>query len=168
MPAAFRYALAVSRRTPVSCSIRRKGHPRRPNAITCCLFPSLKTFFFAQDVAHADEGYKALRRSQRPGVSLAGFEVTFIGRICVTPAETEIQTSESGRAIGIHSPVYEMPNNQGVTKAASAITREIVSSILKLPSTEKNAKAVFPRRTDTSKLRDCQINASSSGRGGQV
>ena len=41
--AAFRYALAVSRRTPVSCSIRRKDQPRRPNAITCCCFSSRKT-----------------------------------------------------------------------------------------------------------------------------
>jgi hypothetical protein len=50
---------------------------------------NLLSFFFAQDVAHADEGYKALCRSQRPGVSLAGFEVTFIGRLCVI-AEAEI------------------------------------------------------------------------------
>jgi hypothetical protein len=44
----------------------------------------LLSFVFAQGVAHADEGYKALRRSQRPGVSLAGFQVTFIGRFWVT------------------------------------------------------------------------------------
>jgi hypothetical protein len=36
-------ALAVSRRTPVSCSMRRKGHPRCPNAMTCCRLSWLKT-----------------------------------------------------------------------------------------------------------------------------
>jgi hypothetical protein len=44
-------------------------------------------FRFAQDVAHIDEGYRALRRIQRPRAlsSLAGFQVTFIGRFWVTP-----------------------------------------------------------------------------------
>jgi hypothetical protein len=43
-------------------------------------------FRFAQDVAHIDEGYRALRRIQRPraSFSLAGFQVTFIGRFWVT------------------------------------------------------------------------------------
>src|SRR6266481_3526489 len=43
IPAAFRYAPAVSRRTPVACSMRRKGHPSFPSAMTCCFFSSLKT-----------------------------------------------------------------------------------------------------------------------------
>src|SRR5262245_42166322 len=43
IPAAFRYAPAVSRRTPVSCSIRRSVQPSFPNAMTCCFFSSLKT-----------------------------------------------------------------------------------------------------------------------------
>src|SRR5580704_17723358 len=43
IPAAFRYPLAVSRRTPVVCSIRRSDQPSRPRAITCCFFSSLKT-----------------------------------------------------------------------------------------------------------------------------
>jgi hypothetical protein len=43
-------------------------------------------FRFAQDVAHIDEGYRALRRIQRPraSFSLAGFQVTPIGRFWVT------------------------------------------------------------------------------------
>ncbi len=47
---------------------------------------SLVFFRFAQDVAHIDEGYRALRRIQRPraSFSLAGFQVTFIGRFWVT------------------------------------------------------------------------------------
>ncbi len=43
IPAAFRYALAVSRRTPVACSMRRSDHPSRPSASTCCFLSSLKT-----------------------------------------------------------------------------------------------------------------------------
>lgn len=44
IPAAFRYELAVSRRTPVASWIRRSDHPSRPSASTCCFFSSLKTF----------------------------------------------------------------------------------------------------------------------------
>jgi hypothetical protein len=62
MPAAFRQALAVSRRAPVACSMRRKGHPSFPSAMTCCFF------FFAQDIAHAEEAYKHSLRSQCPGL----------------------------------------------------------------------------------------------------
>src|SRR5262252_5967113 len=76
MPAAFRYALPVSRRTPVACSIRRKDQPRRPKAITCCRFSSLKTLLMpAKGILPAP--------NQRPGInsrwpvlrwpSLAGF-----------------------------------------------------------------------------------------------
>jgi hypothetical protein len=42
-PAALRYALAVSRRTDVSSSMRLSDQPSRPSAITCCRFSSLKT-----------------------------------------------------------------------------------------------------------------------------
>src|SRR5579862_266811 len=49
MPAAFRYALAVSRRTPVACSIRRSDQPRRPKAKTCCFLSSLKTLAIAAE-----------------------------------------------------------------------------------------------------------------------
>src|SRR5450755_4247587 len=80
IPAAFRYAPAVSRRTPVSCSMRRKGHPSRPRTMTCCFFASLKTLLIPTKAT-------ALRRNQRPRASfpLAGFEVTLIGRFWVTP-----------------------------------------------------------------------------------
>ena len=43
IPAAFRYTLAVSRRTPVAPWMRRRLHPSRPNARTCCFLSSLKT-----------------------------------------------------------------------------------------------------------------------------
>src|SRR5215472_6733577 len=52
IPAALRYAPMVSRRMCTARSIRRSDHPRRPNAITCC-------FFFVQDVAHIDGGYRS-------------------------------------------------------------------------------------------------------------
>ena len=43
-PALFqRRRPAVSRRTPVACSIRRRGQPKRPSAITCSRFSLLKT-----------------------------------------------------------------------------------------------------------------------------
>src|SRR5262249_21255046 len=42
IPAALRYALAVSRRTPVATSMRRTGHPSRPRASTCCFLSSPK------------------------------------------------------------------------------------------------------------------------------
>jgi len=60
-PADFRYALAVSLRTPVACSMRRKGHPSFPRAMTCCFFSSLK------NIAHAEGAYKGSSRSQCPG-----------------------------------------------------------------------------------------------------
>jgi len=42
IPAAWRYALAVSRRMPVACSMRRSGHPSRPRARICCFLSSPK------------------------------------------------------------------------------------------------------------------------------
>jgi hypothetical protein len=43
-------------------------------------------FFFAQDIAHAEGAYIRSLRSQCPGLlPLAGFQVTLIGRIWVTP-----------------------------------------------------------------------------------
>jgi hypothetical protein len=59
-----RYALAVSRRTPISASMRRSGHPSRPSAITCCRFASLKT------LAIPDGDSLRRRRRQRLARSL--------------------------------------------------------------------------------------------------
>src|SRR5712691_2108060 len=65
--------------------MRRKGHPSRPRAMTCCFFASLKTLLIPTKAT-------ALRRNQRPraSFSLAGFQVTLIGRFWVT-AEAAIQ-----------------------------------------------------------------------------
>ena len=43
IPAAFKYSVAVPRRTPVVRWIRRSDHPNRPKAMTCCFFSSFKT-----------------------------------------------------------------------------------------------------------------------------
>jgi len=61
IPAARRYAPAVSRRTPVACSIRLSGHPSLPSATTCCFFSVLKTLLIPT------EAYSACRRCQCPG-----------------------------------------------------------------------------------------------------
>ena len=50
--------------------------------MTCCFF------LFAQDIAHADGGYQALSpESMSRALSLAGFQVTIIGRFWVTAEE---------------------------------------------------------------------------------
>jgi hypothetical protein len=71
IPAAFRYAPAVSRRTPVACSIRRKDKPSRPYAITCCRLSSQNTLLMAP------EATMPLSVVNVPGdyFSMAGFEV---------------------------------------------------------------------------------------------
>ena len=59
--------------------MRRSGHPSRPRAITCRFFASLKTLLIPTKAT-------ALHRNQRPqaSFSLAGFQVTLIGRFWVT------------------------------------------------------------------------------------
>ena len=51
IPAAFKYAAAVSRRTPVLRWIRRSDQPNRPNAMTCCFFSSVKTLLTSPRVS---------------------------------------------------------------------------------------------------------------------
>src|ERR1700693_6217703 len=78
-PVAFKYPLAVSLRTPVASSMRRKDHPSFPSAMTCCFFSSLKTLLMST------EPTRALVAVNVPGFTVAGFEVTFYGRFWVTP-----------------------------------------------------------------------------------
>src|SRR4030095_4722748 len=80
-PAAFKYPLAVSLRTPVASSMRRKVHPSFPNAITCCFFSSLKTLLMPSEPIRAPLGVNV------PGFAMAGFQVTLHGRIWVTAEE---------------------------------------------------------------------------------
>ncbi len=60
IPAAFRYALAVSRRTWVACWMRRSDQPSRPRAKTCCFFSSFKTLAMPTEPT-------SLRGNQCPG-----------------------------------------------------------------------------------------------------
>ena len=102
----LRVAPAVSQRTPVSCSMRRSGHPSRPRAITCCFFASLKTLLISTKA-------KCLtpKSTSRASFSLAGFQVTLIGRFWVTPEDgnscTLTQTS-------VNEPVQIATVNQKV------------------------------------------------------
>ena len=78
IPAFFSYPLAVSRRTPVASSIRRRLHPRRPSASICASFSRSKTFAMAPRL-----------RTSKPEMSrttsgeMAGFQVIMNGRIWV-------------------------------------------------------------------------------------
>ena len=60
--------------------MRRNGHPSRPRAITCCRFASLKTLLISTKA-------KCLtpKSTSRASFSLAGFQLTLIGRFWVTP-----------------------------------------------------------------------------------
>src|SRR5262249_49659892 len=78
----FRYPLAVSLRTPVASSMRRKDHPSFPRAITCCFFSSLKTLLMPREPIRASLGVNV------PGFLMAGFQVTLYGRFWLT-AEAE-------------------------------------------------------------------------------
>ena len=81
MPATFRYALAVSRRTPVASSMRRSGQPRRPRARTCSRFSLLKTLAIpARELAPV-----AVVNVPTRSASLAGFQASFNGRFWVSP-----------------------------------------------------------------------------------
>ena len=82
MPAALRYALAVSRRTPVACSMRRKDQPSLPKAIICCRLSSLNTLLMPLQASLPRSAVNV------PGdyFSMAGFEVTLYGRFWVSTA----------------------------------------------------------------------------------
>src|ERR1039458_7205065 len=70
----------VSRRMPVSRSIRRSDHPSRPNAMTCCFFSSLKKLLTVTEDSVLTPAFNVLD----DGLQLAGFQVTLTGRFWVT------------------------------------------------------------------------------------
>ncbi len=65
--------------------MRRNGHPSRPRAITCCRFASLKTLLISTKAKCL-----APKSTSRASFSLAGFQVTLIGRFWVTPEDSDI------------------------------------------------------------------------------
>jgi hypothetical protein len=78
IPAARRYAAAVSRRTPVALSIRLSDQPSRPSPSTCCCFSSLKT------LAIPAVGPQPLHLVNVSTLSeMAGFQVISNGRFWV-------------------------------------------------------------------------------------
>ena len=74
-----RLARLVSRRMCTARSIRRSAHPRRPNAITCCLFSSFKTLLTLTERVPLSVGFNV----PSDGLSLAGFQVIMYGRFWV-------------------------------------------------------------------------------------
>jgi len=112
MPAAFKYALAVSRRTPVVPSMRRSDHPRRPSARTCCRLDSLKTLLMS------GEGPSRPRRSQRLGLAIAG-----------------------GRFSGVHQwPVLGV--HRGAARAERICIGAEIAFISRLPGSEAALRAL--------------------------
>src|SRR5204863_741004 len=79
IPAALRYALAVSRRTPVAFSISRRLQPSLPSAITWLYLSWLKTF-----TSSADHTGPTTRNALELLLRLAGFQVSTTGRIWVS------------------------------------------------------------------------------------
>ena len=89
-PAVFRYPLAVSLRTPVASSMRRRDHPSFPSAITCCFLSLLKTLLMPREPIKAPSGVNV------PGFPMAGFQLTLYGRIWVTPEERLSRVNVTG------------------------------------------------------------------------
>src|SRR3954447_19355845 len=112
MPAALRYAPAVSRRIRVICWIRRRDQPNWPSAMTWFFFSSLKTLLtFTEGI---------LRRIQCPDLLflLAGFHVTINGRFWVT-AEGEASRSGSP-AVGYAAESFtEAPMRLAIRRSTS-------------------------------------------------
>ena len=73
-----KYPLAVSLRTPVASSMRRKDHPSFPSATTCCFFSSLKTLLIPREPIGAPLGVNV------PGFCYGRFSGDLTGRIWVT------------------------------------------------------------------------------------
>ena len=75
IPAAFKYRLTVSRRIPVSASMRRSDQPRLPSPKICCLFVLFKTLLINAGDTIGPAFVNVLKHQP----SLAGFEVIFYG-----------------------------------------------------------------------------------------
>jgi hypothetical protein len=123
-PAARRYALAVSRRTPVACSIRRTLHPSFPSAMTCCCFSVLKTLLMST------EPIRPCVVVNVPSAAMAGFQVTLYGRFWVTPEE-EAKTQFLG--VGIRC-ILEINRRCPLKSNAAIVTHPavVVAEIAKL------------------------------------
>src|ERR1700733_9243931 len=77
--------------------MRRSGHPSRPKAITCCFLASVKTLLISTKATRLTP-----KSTSRASFSLAGFQVTLIGRLWVTP---EVQATR----FYLNPPLAEIP-----------------------------------------------------------
>src|ERR1700693_5659106 len=88
--------------------MRRSGHPSRPRAITCCFFASLKTLLISTKATCLTP-----KSTSRASFSLAGFQVTLIGRFWVTPGDPLARARDLG---GLGDSAYcPLPDNWNQT-----------------------------------------------------
>ena len=78
----------------MACSMRRKGHPSFPSAMTGCFFSSLKTLLMPKEPIRAPLGVNV------PGLPMAGFQLTLHGRIWVTPEDARGRGSWQSSFLG--------------------------------------------------------------------
>ena len=97
IPAACRYAPAVSRRTPTSRSMRLSDHPSRPSTSICSRLSSFKTFVIPAEGPHGPP----TRQTSRSCPVMAGFQVIIGGRFWVI---TEASVPRSSGSPFIRSP----------------------------------------------------------------
>src|SRR5450755_2187780 len=90
--------------------MRRSGHPSRPRAITCCFFASLKTLLIPTKAKCL-----APESTSRASFSLAGFQVTLIGRFWVTPEASDLAAANRRHdEMLAHSPWFKIWQRYGV------------------------------------------------------
>jgi len=112
----------VSRRMCTARSICRSDHPRRPKAITCCLFSSFKTLLTSTEgIALASDS-----TSRVPGL-LAGFQVIMYGRFSV------ITEGERTELIGSEEAVSMGRCAKTMTKGQKAFETEIADFATHIP-----------------------------------
>lgn len=145
--------------------MRRNGHPSRPSAITCCRFSSLKTLLMPTKatVPMSESTSQAL-------FSLAGFQVTIIGRFWVTAeGHPPITVARPNRCVAWCIFVTRHPASARTVRfCASTSTRLIPArSIITPPSHTPNPAELWPpHRTARGKLlfrANSRARATSSG-----
>src|SRR6516162_5786072 len=122
IPAALRYAPMVSRRMCTARSIRRSDHPRRPKAITCCLFSSFKTLLTSTEGIALTVGLNV----PSAGLSLAGFQVIMYGRFWViTEGHKKGPNGSTNATVTSHHPF--LPTDQAVCSFEIASARTVAA-----------------------------------------
>src|SRR5271156_2384557 len=86
--------------------MRRKGHPSFPSAMTCCFFASLKTLLIPTEAIAPLDGVNVL------ALSLAGFQVTLIGRFWVIPEARPTTFTGEDECKGVVRPNRRKPQTE--------------------------------------------------------